>query len=149
MDWIRLSADDLESALNKPQLDILKAQALRGDGRDIALDVIGNIVARVRAEIAASGINYLDTDHSRIPPELKDCALRLAVEALQVRVPSMEISASQSRQAAAARETLLRVASGELPVSRPLMAIRTASKKGVKCGRNSATISSRKSLGML
>ena len=135
MDWIKITTEDLECALNKPQLEILKAQRLRSPGRDIAFEVISNIVARIRAEIAASGLNSLDADHSRIPPELKEPALRLCVEALQARIASMELSKSQTRLAEAARNTLERVARGELPVSRPICAIRTASpKKGFSAG---------------
>lgn len=135
MDWIILTPQDLECALNKPQLDILKAEAIRSLNRDISQDIISGIVARIRAEVAASGLNILDTDHSRIPAELKDCAIRLAIEALQLRIPSMEISDAQSRQADIARETLLRVASGELPVSRPVFGVRSSTKrKGVSSG---------------
>lgn len=129
MEWIKLAPEDLEYALNKPQLETLKAESLRNLKRNIAQDVIDSIVARVRAEIAASGLNALDADHSRIPYELRDCALRLAVEALHLRVPSIEMSAAQSKHADLARETLLRIATGQLPVSRPLVAVRTASAK--------------------
>ncbi len=131
MNWIKITTEDLECALNKPQLEILKAQALRSPERDIAFDVISNIVARMRAEIAASGLNSLDADHSKIPPELKETAIRLCVEALQLRVPSIEISNSQIKHADIARETMSRVAKGELPVCRPTYSIKTASiKKG-------------------
>ena len=80
MEWIRLTSEDLEYALNKPQLETLKAESLRNLKRDIAQDVLNTVVARIRAEISASGLNWLDADHSRIPYELRDCALRLAVE---------------------------------------------------------------------
>lgn len=129
MEWIRLTSEDLEYALNKPQLETLKAESLRNLKRDIAQDVLNTVVARIRAEISASGLNCLDADHSRIPYELRDCALRLAVEALHLRVPSIEISALQSKHADLARETLLRIATGQLPVSRPTAAVRTASAK--------------------
>ena len=77
----------------------------------------------------------LDADHSRIPPELKECALRLAVESLHLRVPSIEMSQSQQKHADIARETLLRVSRGELPVSRPIFGISTGdSRKGVSSG---------------
>ena len=99
MDWIKLTTKDLECVLNKPQLDILKAQSLRSPDVDIAFEVISNIVARVRAEIAVSGLNSLDADHSRIPLELKDCALRLCIELLQARLPSMELSKQQIKYA--------------------------------------------------
>ena len=127
-----ITTKDLECVLNKPQLDILKAQSLRSPDVDIAFEVISNIVARVRAEIAVSGLNSLDADHSRIPLELKDCALRLCIELLQARLPSMELSKQQIKYADDARETLSRVARGELPVSRPLFSISTATaKKGI------------------
>ena len=87
---------------------------------------LGDVYKR---QISASGLNCLDADHSRIPYELRDCALRLAVEALHLRVPSIEISALQSKHADLARETLLRIATGQLPVSRPTAAVRTASAK--------------------
>ena len=146
MDWIKLTTKDLECVLNKPQLDILKAQALRSPDMDIAFEVISNIVARIRAEIAVSGLNSLDADHSRIPLELKDCALRLCVESLQARLPSMELSKLQIIYADDARETLVRVASGELPVSRPLFSISTATaKKGISSSA-SKKISTRKTM---
>ena len=129
MDWIKLTSEDLEYALNKPQLETLKAESLRNLKRNISQDVLDSVVARIRAEIAASGLNALDADHSRIPYELRDCALRLAVEALHLRVPSIEMSAAQSKHADLARETLLRIATGKRPVSRPALAVRTASAK--------------------
>jgi len=133
MDWIKLTSDDLESVLNKPQLEILKAQSLRTLKRDIAQDVLDSTIARVRAEIAASGLNVLDEDHSRIPFELRECALRLAVESLQLRVPTIELSALQSKHADLARELLLRVATGQLPISRPAFGIRiSTARRGVR-----------------
>lgn len=146
MDWIKITTKDLECALNKPQLEILKAQSLRSPDMDIAFEVISNIIARIRAEIAVSGVNSLDADHSRIPLELKETALRLCVEALQIRLPAIELSKLQIKHADIARNTLLRVASGELPVSRPLFSISTAShKKGITSG-SSQRVATRKSM---
>lgn len=146
MDWIKLESEDLECALNKPQLEILKAQILRSPARDVARDVLDSVIARVRAEIAASGLNMLDTDHSRIPPELRECVLRLAVEALQLRVPNMELTAAQTKHADFARQTLIRVATGELPISRPLVAIRLSSPKRGFFGKSANRVATRKSL---
>ena len=149
MDWIKIFPEDLEAVLNKPQLETLKAQSLRSKNRNITEEIIANIIVRIRAEIAASGINLLDTDHSRIPPELKDCALYLAIEALQTRISSLEVSNSQTKHFDLARQTLLRVASGELPVSRPRYAIRTASKKSLYANKKSPTQITRNSLRLL
>ena len=68
MDWINITPSDLECVLNKPQLDILKAQSLKTPGREPAAEIIDSIVVRIRAEIAASGLNSIDPDHSRLPP---------------------------------------------------------------------------------
>ena len=142
MDWINITPSDLECVLNKPQLEILKAQSLKTPGREPAAEIIDSIVVRIRAEIAASGLNSIDPDHSRIPPELK---LRLAAEALQTRLPQMELTERQCKLADIARETLARVARGELPIGEPLVGIRTGlSKKGARFGA-AARIATRRS----
>ena len=142
MDWINITPSDLECVLNKPQLDILKAQSLKTPGREPAAEIIDSIVVRIRAEIAASGLNSIDPDHSRIPPELKECALRLAAEALQTRLPQMELTERQCKLADIARETLAR---GELPIGEPLVGIRTGlPKKGAHFGA-AARIATRRS----
>ncbi len=131
MNWVKITNKDLEYALNKPQLETLKAEALRSPEHDIAFEVISNVTSRVRAEIATSGLYTLDADHSKIPQELKEAAIRLCVEALQLRLPSMEFSQTQARQADLARELLLRVAQGTFSISRPIFGIKTGtSKKG-------------------
>ncbi|MBR6389153.1 MAG: hypothetical protein IKS15_03440 [Opitutales bacterium] len=132
MNWIRITHSDLELVLNKPQLEILKAAELASPGRDIAESTISSVVSRVRAEISAGQINALDADHLKIPPELKDCALCLALEALQARIPDMPMPQAISRRADLARETLQRVADGRLPVTPPICGIKTAKAKGAR-----------------
>ena len=126
----------MELALNKPQLEILRAAELASPGRDIAEDAIAAVVSRIRAEISAGQISLLDADHSRIPPELKECAISLAVEALQTRLPDMPMPQPISKRADLARETLMRVAEGRLPVSRPICGIKTARAKDAKIVKN-------------
>jgi len=149
MDWIKITPADLESALNKNQLDILKAQSLQSPGRDAVEDVISNVVARIRAEVASSGLNAVDVDHARIPPELKECALRLAVEALHLRVPSIALSEYQIKHADLARQILSRAASGDFAVSAPIFGVRTGNaKKGVSAGSQKRD-ATRKTMGNL
>ena len=149
MEWIKIFPEDLEAALNKPQLDTLKAESLKSLKRDISFDIISSITAKIRAEIATSGLNAIDCDHSKIPPELRECALRLCVEALHLRVPSIEISQMQSRHADIARETLLRIAKGELAVTRPRDGVKTANpRKGISASSTARNASRRNMEGL-
>lgn len=134
MDWIILTERDLFDLLNKSQLDMLKAEAVKTNDSGICNRIIDMIVSRIRAEIAASGVNMLDCNYAKIPPELRETALRLALEALQTRLPELELSPAQIRAADYAREILARVAEGKLPVSRPTNGIKTARKFAVAHG---------------
>ena len=134
MNWTTITENDLLCALNKNQLDLLKSEAMHRNDTSMCVKVIELVVSRIRAEIAASGINMLDKDYAKIPLELKDCALKLAIEALQTRMDCFEISSAQQRAADNAREILARVASGKLPVSRPRNGIKTARKHSIAYG---------------
>ena len=134
MNWIKITEDDLQCTLNKNQLDLLKAETIQTSNVSICTKIIELVVSRIRAEIAASGINMLDENYAKIPPELKECALRLAMESLQVTIPSMELSQSQTRAINDAKEILQRVACGKLPVSRPLHGVKTARKFAISHG---------------
>lgn len=148
MDWIKIKNSDLDNVLSKPQLAVLKAAALSTPGRDAAAEAISSAIARIRAEIAASGVNTLDVDHSKIPRELKDCALVLAVEILAARLGDFKISDALSKRADEARATLLRIADGSLPVSRPLFGIAGARPKGFEYGRGSKAATSKSLEGL-
>ncbi len=149
MEWITLSPEDLEEALNKPQLEKLKAQPLRSDGVDIVGKILESVTSRIRLEISASGLNFLDKNHSKIPPELRDCAARLAVEALTARIPAIEITPSQQKRADDSRSLLLRIASGELPVSVPKFPVASARTKKGTTSSASKRIATRKSMGTI
>ncbi len=129
MKWIKINHQDLELVLNKNQLEVLKASEFSSAGHDITSGIISSVTSRIRAEISAGQINYLDPDHSKIPPELKDCALSLILENLQARIPDMPMPTSIAKRADLARETLLRVAEGKLPISQPIYGIKTAKQK--------------------
>lgn len=131
MDWITIKKSDLECALNKPQLDMLKSASLASAGHDIIDDIISCVVSRIRAEISAGNINKLSAEHSKIPLELKECALALSLEMLQARIPDIPMPDSIQKRANDARAILLRISEGSLPVSAPLYGISAAAKKAV------------------
>ncbi len=132
MNWTRITQQDLENALNKTQVELLKAEELKSAGTPISEEIISMIVAEIRAKIASYSANSLDYDHAKIPKELKLCALRLAIEALQSRLPSMEMTAQQKKMADISRTALEEIYTGKITVSYPDKAIKTAQeKKGV------------------
>lgn len=128
MNWIQLQESDLHCILSKSQIDLLKAEALKNGDASICAKAMELAVSRVRAEIAASGTNMLDENYGKIPPELKECALRLAAEILQSRIPTLEFGKIQAAALETAKQTLARVSEGKLPVSRPRNGVRTARK---------------------
>ncbi len=134
INWITLNENDLHCVLNKNQLELLKAETIKANNASICTKILELIVSRIRAEIAASGINMIDANYAKIPPELKECALRLAIESLHVRIPSIDITQTQIRAIDDAKEILSRVANGKLPVSTPKSAIKTARKGSIQHG---------------
>lgn len=132
MKWNRIYAADLESALNKNQLEILKSQSLASAGRSICDEIISLVCAEIRAAVANAN-RYIDEDHLKIPNELKLAAIRLCVEALQARLSGMELTAQQIKLADIARQTIEKVAMGKFLVSSPDIPVQTAfEKKSVK-----------------
>lgn len=137
MNWIVIQEADLHCILSKNQIDLLKAEAVKNGDTSICAKAIELAVSRVRAEIAASGANMLDENYGKIPPELKECTLRLAAEILQSRIPTLEFGRVQTAALEDAKQTLARVAEGKLPVSRPRNGVRTARKFSICCGGQS------------
>ncbi len=132
MKWNRISAGDLESALNKNQLEILKSQSLASAGRSVCDEIISLVCAEIRAAVANAN-RYIDEDHLKIPEELRLSGIRLCVEALQTRLSGMELTAQQIKLADIARQTIEKVAMGKFAVSSPDCPVQTAfEKKSVK-----------------
>ncbi len=123
--------------LSKNQIDLLKSEAVKNGDASICAKAIELAVSRVRAEIAASGTNMLDENYGKVPPELKECTLRLAAEILQSRIPTLEFGKVQAAALENAKQTLARVADGKLPVSRPRNGVRTARKFSICHGAES------------
>lgn len=122
--WITLSTDDIYNYLCKEQLDALRKY---GSKEDPLPPLIADITAKIRAEIAAFPKNFLHPAENLLPVFLKSTACFLIIEALQTRLPTLQLTEDQVRSANNARMDLQRVAKGELPINnsyKPTTAVR-------------------------
>lgn len=119
-DWILLTINDLEQYLIATQIKTLHTRVLGPNESDPLDDIISDVTRRIRADISGNPRNLLSQDETLIPAELKPCACYLVVEALQTRLPGLKLSSEQIRNADNARQQLIRISKGEIPVSRPL-----------------------------
>lgn len=108
--WITLTPEDITHYLASPQL-----QALR-QFSDPLLEIIADIIAKVRSEISAFPANALSHDRNCIPKALRSDACHLIIEALQSRIPTLKLTPDQIRNANNARTYLKRIAKGEIPL---------------------------------
>lgn len=137
-DWISLQATDLSPYLIEPQLTALKKLSEGKWGMAVLPSIFEDVVRCIRAYISGNGKNLLSRDEILIPTELRPVACHLAIEALQSRLPGLSLSAEQLRNAENARQQLLRISKGEIPVSRPVIPgdnFVYGSAAGVECVR--------------
>ncbi|MDR0590773.1 MAG: hypothetical protein LBG09_02905 [Puniceicoccales bacterium] len=117
--WITIEVEDLYAYLVAAQVDILRRGALAKQQGDPVEGVIGDIVLRIRAQIASNRKNVLSQRPYAIPPELKAEACILILEVAQSRIPGLKLTADQVRLADQARLQLQRVVNGEVAISVP------------------------------
>lgn len=80
-------------------------------------EIIGDVTARIRAEIGGNKNNRLSIDGTKLPRDLKSFACHLILECAQTRLPGLKLTEDQIRLANEAKDYLKRVARGEIPVS--------------------------------
>lgn len=117
--WIEITVEDLYDYLVAPQIDTLRKRALAPGQDDPLEDIIGDVTARVRAEISGNQRNMLSANKREIPQNLKSTACYLILECAQTRFPALKLANDQIRLADDAREYLRRIAKGEVPVELP------------------------------
>jgi hypothetical protein len=117
--WIEIKVEDLYDYLVAPQIDALRRRMLVPGQGDPLEDIIGDVTARVRAEISGNQRNLLSANRLEIPQNLKSSACYLILECAQTRLPALKLTGDQIRLANDAREYLKRIAQGEVPVELP------------------------------
>lgn len=148
--WITIQTSDLYDYLCSTQLNALKTLEMADDQTNPIDEIIGDITARIRAEISGNRHNLLSADRTKIPHDLKSFACYLILESAQTRLPGLKLTADQIRLATDAKDYLRRIAQGEVPVSVPDDALVTgdfSSNVGCKVVHHRLRHASGKSLG--
>lgn len=117
--WISLVPADLEDYLAASQLAALRESALGDTQTDPVPVLIADIIARVRAEIAAAPGNILSATSGTVPPSLRSATAMMVLEQAQTRLPGLSLTKDQQRLASEARALMARVARGEVGVETP------------------------------
>lgn len=84
--WITLTVAQLDTAKAAALVDALQTAALATGQTDPLPEIIGNVTARIRMEIAAGGRTVLDADATKLPPSLKSLSLRMVLREGQSRL---------------------------------------------------------------
>ncbi len=84
--WITLTVAQLDTAKAAALVDALQSAALAVAQADPLPEIITNVTARIRMEIAAGGRTVLDADATKLPPSLKSLGLRMVLREGQSRI---------------------------------------------------------------
>ncbi|WP_221029905.1 hypothetical protein [Actomonas aquatica] len=117
--WIPLTVAQLDTAKAAALVDALQTAALADGQADPLPEIIGNVVARIRMEIAAGGRTVLAADTTTIPPSLKSLGLRMVLREGQSRLNvggALELSDQEKEEWRQDVRLLERIAKGEITV---------------------------------
>lgn len=117
--WITLTAADLPVAKVSALVDQLGSAALGTGQANPIPEIIANVTARIRAEIAAGGKTTLDAAPTKLPPSLKSLALRMVLREAQSRLNALgalPLSDDEKEEWRQDVRYLERIAAGEIAV---------------------------------
>jgi len=117
--WITLTVAQLDTAKAAALVDALQTAALAAGQADPLPEIIGNVTARIRMEIAAGGRTVLDADVTKLPPGLKSLGLRMVLREGQSRlnaVGALPLADDEKEEWRQDIRFLERIAKGEITV---------------------------------
>ena len=119
--WVTITAAEVESALQAPELAALREAALGDNSPDPITNAISDVIARVRGYAGSRVGNYLDRDQTLIPPELHQDGIWLVIQTLKLRLGvATPLSEDQRDRVRTAEQDLKDVALGRFRISKPL-----------------------------
>lgn len=116
--WVTITVDDLLDTKVAKLVEALQTVAL-GVGQDDPTDeIIADVIARIRAEIAACKSNVLDADESKIPFSLKSIGCRMVIREMQSRLQE-PLTEDERQEKKDDLEYLKRISQCDVPVDQP------------------------------
>lgn len=134
MQWIVITAEDMNAYQVGAMMDALRTAALADGQTDPFAETMHDRCNYIRNRI--SGRTQISSTPYTIPPELKSQACLLILEAMQPRLPGLNLSEDHKTQIARAYKDLDIAATEDFPVSVPA----DAETPLVKGGKGSLTI---------
>lgn len=116
--WISISPSDLNTAKLADLVESLRTIALAPGQADPALEVISDVVTRIRNEIKGCQTNLLDADSSTIPLDLKGLAMRMILRQMQSRL-RLALNTDETEEQRNDLRYLERIAQCKVPVATP------------------------------
>jgi hypothetical protein len=120
--WVSIFVSDLVTAKAAPLVEKLQEAALGEGQADPIPEIITEVIARIRMEIAGGGKTTLSASTSLIPPSLKSLALRMILRQAQSRLNvlgALPLSDDERKEWDKDERLLERISSGEITVEEP------------------------------
>lgn len=116
--WITIVVDDLNEYQAGKIIAAARTRALAAGQADPFLAVMPDIISQMRSDIAENSLNSLSLTANTIPKGLRKDAILLIIEAMQARLPGVEIQEELKTLIADAKKRMLRIANGK-PIEQP------------------------------
>ena len=116
MSWTAIAVDDLKDTKVAALVEACQTAALGSGQDDPTSTIIADVIARIRAEVAACRANSLDRDTTKIPADLKSLACRMIMRQCQSRL-QLSLTEDEREEQRNDLRYLERIAKCEIPVA--------------------------------
>lgn len=127
--WITITAENLRAYLVAEQVAALQAEALAPGQADPFVEIMPDVVSKMRTYIASNLDNQLDAEELALPPSLKLDAIYIIMAAMLGRL-QIAMTKDQADAHQAARSTLIALREKKLLVEKPTNPITPAVQGG-------------------
>ena len=92
MQWITITADDLNDYQVGKIINAARTKALAAGQSDPFLKVMPDVVSNIRAKMRANPANRVSLTPNSVPPDLRSQTILLIIEKMQSRLPGIDLT---------------------------------------------------------